>query len=275
MRDPLRRIPSEPYPELPLVLERFVAGIQNALQENFIGAYLVGSIATGDFDLDSDIDFVVITNNEINDAEVRLAQEWHQEIYNLGCYPAQHLEGSYISRCILNRSDVVGLQPLWFVDNGNPLLTRSPHDNRWHVRWVLRERAISLEGPDPQTLVQPVPVETLRAEMRASIEDLRLRFLAELDRPLGYLNTRFGQSFSVLTCCRMLHTFKTGSVESKRYAANWAEQVVGNEWHDLIRKAWTEREGVRFGVKIKHLSGSELLKRTAQFIAHVQDKLES
>ena len=50
----MRTIPSEPYPELPLVLERLAAGTQSALRENFVGAYLVGSLATGDFDLDSD-----------------------------------------------------------------------------------------------------------------------------------------------------------------------------------------------------------------------------
>jgi predicted nucleotidyltransferase len=46
---------SEAYPEMASVLQRFVAGVQNALGSNFLGAYLVGSLATGDFDLDSDL----------------------------------------------------------------------------------------------------------------------------------------------------------------------------------------------------------------------------
>jgi len=162
------------------------------------------------------------------------------------------------------------VQPLWYVDNGSTLLTRSVHDNRWHVRWILRERGIALRGPDPKLFVQHVSTEVLRAEILASVEDLRVRFLAELEKPLGYFNTRFGQSFTVLTCCRMLHTFKTGLVKSKRYAAQWAEQTVDPEWHDLIRQAWTERDGVRFCVKIRQLSDRELLKRTAQFIAYIQ-----
>jgi len=62
-------VSSEPYPELPLVLERFAAGTQTVLRENFVGVYLVGSLATGDFDLDSDIDFLVITNTEMTEAE--------------------------------------------------------------------------------------------------------------------------------------------------------------------------------------------------------------
>jgi len=270
----MRTVSSKPYPELPLVLERFAAGTQTALRDNFVGAYLVGSLATGDFDLDSDIDFLVITNNEMTDAELRSIQALHRELYDLGCYPAQHLEGSYISRDLLNREDLVGVQPFWYVENGSTLLTRSVHDNRWHVRWILRERGIALRGPDPKILVQSVSAEVLRSEILASVEDLRVRFLAELEEPLGYFNTRFGQSFTVLTCCRMLHTFKTGLVESKRYAARWAEQSVDPAWHDLIRQAWTERDGVRFCVKIRQLSDRELLKRTAQFIAYIQKELK-
>lgn len=40
---------NEVYPELPSVLARFLAGLQNALGTNFVGAYLVGSLATGDY----------------------------------------------------------------------------------------------------------------------------------------------------------------------------------------------------------------------------------
>jgi hypothetical protein len=50
----------------------------------------------------------------------------------------------------LNRADQAGTQPLWYVDNGSTVLERSLHDNKWHVRWILRERAITLSGPDPK-----------------------------------------------------------------------------------------------------------------------------
>jgi predicted nucleotidyltransferase len=84
--------------------------------KNFVGAYLVGSLATGDFDLDSDIDFLIVTDAELIEAEIRSLQALHIEIYDLECYPAKHLEGSYISRSLLSRTDLVGVQPLWYVD---------------------------------------------------------------------------------------------------------------------------------------------------------------
>jgi hypothetical protein len=267
------RIPSEPYPELRPIVERFTAGVQDALKRNFIGAYLVGSLAIGDFDLDSDVDFLIIIDEELTDAEVASLQSLHIQIHNLGSYPAQHLEGSYISKRVLCQADLVGVQPLWYIDDGSTLLERSVHDNQWHLRWVLRERAIVLAGPDPRTLMQPVSTEALRTEMTTSLATLRTHFLAEIGKALGWFNTRFGQSFTVLTCCRMLHTLQTGGVESKLSAMQWAQHSLHAEWHELIRHAWAERKGVRFGVKVRQPADGRLLQQTVHFIAYAQNEL--
>jgi hypothetical protein len=266
----VNRIPEKPYPELRPVLDRFVAGVGDGLQRNLVGAYLVGSLATGEFDQDSDVDFLIITNDELSDAELRLLGELHVKIHGLGCYPAEHLEGSYISKDMLNRVDLVGVQPLWYVDNGSTSLERSVHDNQWHVRWILRERAIVLLGPEPKELTEPVPAEALRSEMVSTIQKLASYFVAELGKPLGYFNSRFGQSFTVLTCCRMLHTLQTGVVNSKLAGVQWAEQTLDPAWRKLIRAAWSERDGVRFGEKIRQPAEATLLQQAAEFLVYAQ-----
>jgi hypothetical protein len=266
----MNRIPPEPYPELRPVLERFVEGVQNALQRNFVGAYLVGSLATGDFDLDSDIDFMIITNDELTAAEVRSLQTLHIHIHGLGGYPAEHLEGSYLNKDSLNRPDLVGVQELWYVDNGSTTLERSVHDNRWHVRWILRERALVLLGPDPKAFMPPVSGEALRTEIVIALPELATHFIAEIGKPLAYFNTRFGQSFTVLTCCRMLHTLQSGVVKSKLAGVRWAEQSLHLEWHELICQAWAERSGVRFCEKIRQPAEPKVLLQTADFLAYAQ-----
>lgn len=266
----MNRIPYKPYPELRSVLDRFVVGVRKVLKRNLVGAYVVGSLATGDFDLDSDVDFLIITENELTESEVRLLQTMHAQIHGLGCYPAEHLEGSYISQNFLNRSDVVGEQHVWYVDNGSTSLARSAHDNQWHVRWILRERAIILVGPDPKTLMQPVSDEALPGEMVTAIQNLTAHFVAEIGKPLGYFNSCFGQSFTVLTCCRMLHTLQSGVVKSKLSGVQWAEQSLHAMWHELIRQAWIERNGVRFCEKIRQPAEENLLQQTANFMAYAQ-----
>jgi len=261
---------SEPYPELPSVLDRFLAGVQNALGRNFVGAYLVGSLATGDFDLDSDVDFLVVTFDELREQDVRSLKANHENIHKLGCYPARHLEGSYISLEKLRRTDHVGIEPLWYVDNGSTSLERSLHDNQWHVRWVLRERGITLAGPNPKILLDVIQKEMLYKEGVQAIQDLERRFLVDIEQPFGWFNKRFGQSFSVLTTCRMLQTCQTGTVESKRSAAKWAERVLDPEWHELIRKAWSERVGVRFGEKVRLPAEKQLVEQTARFLGYAR-----
>ena len=261
---------SEPYPELGSVLEAFVAGVQKALGKNFLGAYLVGSIATGGFDLDSDVDFLVVTNGDLSEQELQSVQANHMDIYALECYSARHLEGSYISLEMLRRADLVGIEPLWYVDNGSTSLERSLHDNRWHVRWVLRERGITLAGADPKTLLDMVHPEVLRREIVQAMQELEHRFVAETDQPFGWFKMRFGQSFTVLTVCRMLQTCRTGTVESKRSAVEWAGQALDPAWRELIRKAWTERTGVRYGEKVRQPAETELVRETVRFLAYAR-----
>lgn len=264
----MKTLYNDVYPELASVLQRFVARVESALGNNFVGTYLVGSLATGDFDLDSDVDFLVVTKIELCDAEVESLNATHRDIHALGNYPAEHLEGSYLTLELLNRPDTVGVQPVWYVDNGSTSLERSVHDNRWHVRWILRERGIVMKGPEPKTLLPPISMEVLRSEASTSIQELAGRFIAEVGRPIGWFNTRFGQSFAVLTCCRMLQTWSTGTVESKLSSVKWAEQCLDPVWCGLIREAWAERRGVRYGEKVRQPADAILINETAKFLAY-------
>jgi len=48
----------------------------------------------------------------------------------------------------------------------------------------------------------------------------------------------------------------------------WAEQFLDPAWRELIRKAWTERMGVRFGDKVRQPAQMRLMHETARFIAY-------
>jgi hypothetical protein len=239
--------------------------VESTLEDNFIGVYLVGSLATGDFDIDSDIDFLVIINQDLSHTQILNLQSLHEKIYALGFYPAQHLEGSYIPIDFLQRPNVVGIEPIWYVDNGSTKLERSIHDNKWHVFWILREASIILKGPNPKELMPPVPKESLQAEMISGINTLEHHFADEINKPLCYFNSRFGQSFTVLTCCRLLHTLECGRIESKRAGILWAKKRLDASWHFLIEQSWQEREGVRFGLKIRERAEIGILQDTLYF----------
>jgi hypothetical protein len=153
-----------PYADLNVVLRDLVIRVRNALADNFIGAYLQGSFAVGDFDIYSDVDFLVIVEEDVSDDQLKPLRGLHVDIFGLDCGWAQHLEGSYIPRAALARLPPPPRE-FWYLDHGSTKLVRSAHDDSLVVYWSLRERGIPLAGPEPRSLVAPVPTEALQKEV--------------------------------------------------------------------------------------------------------------
>jgi hypothetical protein len=225
-----------PYPELNVVLQELVEGAQDCLGTNLIGAYLQGSFAVGDFDRHSDVDWIMVIEDELSEAQVQALQGMHLRLFNLDCIWAKHLEGSYFPREVLRRPPVRG-QCLWYLDNGSRVLIESEHCNTLVVRWQLREHGIALAGPPPATLVDPVPAEALRREIFDVIHDWGGEILSDPE----HYNNRFYQGFIILSYCRMLNSLHTGQVRSKRLGAEWAKTHLDPAWAGLIDRAWDTR----------------------------------
>lgn len=225
-----------PYPELNRVLQDFVASVQTVLGLQFVGAYLQGSFAVGDFDLHSDVDFIIVTEEDLADQEVHGLQGVHERIYGLASPWAQHLEGSYFPREVLRYDAHRGGQ-LWYLDHGSRSLIPSDHCNTVLVRWVVREQGIILAGPSPALLVDPIPVATLREYILATIHDWGQEILSHPDP----YNNRFYQGFIVLSYCRMLHDLHRGFPGSKLAGTEWAKANLDPSWQGLIDRAWNGR----------------------------------
>jgi hypothetical protein len=225
-----------PYPDLNTVLKELVENIQKALSENFVGAYLQGSFAVADFDLHSDWDFVIATDGELHDSEVQRLQEVHERIFSMDVAWAKHLEGSYFPKKILKTYPASGGQ-LWYLNHGSNSLERSDHCNTLIVRWVVREKGITLAGPPPASLVDPIPVSMLRAEILATISDWGEEILSNPE----HYNNRFYQTYIALNYCRMLHDLLRGFPGSKRSGADWSKDNLDPSWGSLIDRTWDGR----------------------------------
>ncbi len=250
-----------PYPELNAVLKDLVESVQVALGGNFLGAYLQGSFAVGDFDRHSDVDFIMVTQDELSNVQVSALQVMHARIFDLDCAWAQHLEGSYFPREVLRRPPVPG-KLLWYLDNGSRELIESKHCNTLVVRWQVREHGIVLAGPPPATLVDPVPELALRREIYAVIHDWGGEILADPE----HYNNRFYQGFIVLSYCRMLHSLYTGEVRSKRRGAEWAIANLDPAWAGLIDRSWATRPNPE--VSVRQPADPQDLAATLDFVRY-------
>ena len=251
-----------PYSDLNAVLRELVESVQALLCSNFVAACLQGSFAVGDFDRHSDVDFVIAIEEELSDDQVQALQTLHERIYSLDCAWAQHLEGSYFPKDVLRRHSQRG-KPLWYLDNGSRSLVQSEHDNTVVVRWVVREHGSALAGPDPATLVDPIPVGTLRQEILESMHGWGQQILAEPER----INNRFYQSFAVLHYCRALHDLHTGFVGSKRAGAEWAKATLDPSWAGLIDRAWDGRPNP--ALSVRQPADPKDFQSTLQFIQYI------
>jgi hypothetical protein len=104
---------------------------------------------------------------------------------------------------------------------------------------VLREKGVTLIGPQPRSLVAPVSREVLWREILETMRNWREQLLADP----GKLDSRWYQAFAVLSYCRMLHTLRTGTVESKPAGAAGAKATLDRRWAPLIARAWNDRPG--------------------------------
>ena len=224
------------HPEVDAVLRELVSGVEQALGDQFVAAYLQGSLAVGDFDEYSDVDFVIVTDGELTDSRVANLQSMHARIYNGDSKWAKRLEGSYFPGAVLRDCAQSGRE-LWYLDNGSSVLVRSNHCNKTVIRWILRERGVVLSGPEPSALIDPITAEDLRGAILASINGSWEQILANPEQ----FKNRFYQSFIVLHFCRKLHDLVVGAVGSKRVGAEWAKRHLGQPWIGLIERAWEMR----------------------------------
>ena len=103
---PAHVMPPTPYPDVNAVLNLLLSSVQTVLGDHFVGLYLYGSLASGDFDPQrSDIDFVVVTAGELPDDMIAALETMHTRIWASGLKWAAKLEGSYLPQATLRRYD--------------------------------------------------------------------------------------------------------------------------------------------------------------------------
>lgn len=259
-----------PYRALDEVLLAHARSLRRALGDTVIGLYPIGSLAIGDFDLTSDVDFLVVTHHELAADEVERVQAAHVRLLATGGRWVRHLEYSVFPLpALLEKSSPYGpdgrihseSRQLWYFPNGGAVIERSDHDNTLVTRWTLRYRSRPVLGPSPETFAPDVSARELRREIRSSMLGWQHLF-----GPGTPFDNRFHQVFFVLNNCRALQDLHEGRITSKRDGVAWALEHLDVEWQDLIRFCWREREDT--GISVSQPADRAAVHRTVEFLAY-------
>jgi len=231
-----------PYPEINTVLNLLLAGVQRVLTDQFTGLYLHGSLASGDYNpLTSDIDFLVVTRDELPlDLLPRLAG-MHARLTASGLKPATKLEGSYIPLAALRRYAPPKIEhPALRVDG---TFAVDGHGPDWIIqRHYLRRQGIVISGPPLQELIDPVAPADLQRAVLGILHDW---WSPPFPSPARFDSPEY-RAYAVLTMCRALYTLQFADVISKPAAARWAQAVLGEPWAALIERAQVWQPGTGF-----------------------------
>ncbi len=227
------------YPDVNAVIHVLLSEVKAVLGSRFVGIYLYGSLATGDFDPQrSDIDFVVATADELPAEMISALGAMHARMAASGLKWATKLEGSYIPRQALRRYDPTDA-PCLQINEGHFRVGRL--GSEWIIqRHTLREQGVVVAGPVPQTLIDPVQPDDLRRAVRGFLHEW---WSPMLRSPDPRLHGSEYQAYAVLTMCRALYTLQHGTIVSKPVAARWAQETLDERWGALIECVLTWRPG--------------------------------
>ena len=225
--------------EVAVLLQSLLARQQAILGPKLLGLYLRGSLALGDFDpLTSDVDALCVTTTDLNHAELDALIQMHLELAASPFRYANELELIYLTRAAAWRWQPDETHPT--LSRGSGELTLKVQNQNWVLeRWsVLRGGSASaLYGPPPETLIASVSLADMRQAVAQRLQDWLVFARQPNDPNWGH---RGHAAYSIETLCRMLHTLRTGTLESKAQSAAWALTTFPEPWRQLVAEspAW-------------------------------------
>jgi len=220
-----------PYQDVNTFLNLFLSNMRVILGDHFVGLYLGGSLALGDFNpLRSDIDFIAVTLDESPPDTIVALEKMHNRLWATGSKWAMKLDGSYVPEPIL-RNWTSDDTPCPFVEGDRFYITNQ--GSAVIQRHIIRQYGVVVAGPDPYNLIDPVDGDELRNALRNNLEKW---WRPLLDDP-SWVRQSQKQPFAILSMCRALYTLEHGVVASKPIAARWGQQAIGEQWTDLIEWA--------------------------------------
>jgi predicted nucleotidyltransferase len=252
-----------PYADINELLTILLSKMHAVLGQNLVGLYLFGSLVTEDFDYgSSDIDLLAATSIDIDDASFHALDEMHKEIVALFEHWEDRLEVAYLSLAALKtfktqRSHIAIISP------GEPFHIKDAGTD-WLLNWyVVQEKGITLFGPPPQTIIEPISKEEYSRAIKEQAKDWR-------EWVKHAMHSRPSQAYSILTMCRALYAYRNGEQVSKLRAARWAMRQLP-EWSSLIQNALLWREAHRD----KGINHEATYPETERFVHHVIEQIGS
>ena len=123
------------------------------------------------------------------------------------------------------------------------VLRRSGSDGNPIIWMDVMKSGVVLYGADPGSFVPAITPQILFQALEREVDYLREEIS---EKPYSeWRNVPSYRAYAVLTLCRILYSFRNGTIVSKQRAVKWAIKHVPSKWHEIILQALESDEGKR------------------------------
>ena len=240
------------------LLEDLTAHLPVLLGRNLVGVYVYGSLTQRAFNPKrSDIDCIVVTNRDLSDAQFRKLDAWLASVGNSNPWAAR------LQITFLIRNEVLTVNARGCLYQFGRL-KRSGSDGNPIIWMNVLKSGLVLAGPPPASFVPAITPEILFQALVREVGYLREEIC---EKPTSeWRNVPSYRAYAVLTLCRILYSFRKGTIVSKQTAARWAIKHLP-EWNEIIKQALDANHSGR-AIEVP-------LFRIAQFIDFVDSQLQT
>lgn len=220
------------------LLDEYLALLEEKLPGLVGGFYLQGSLALGAFNERlSDIDFIAFLNRGWTTRDLAELQTIQDTLHKK--YHRWPIEGLFLEWPGQTEPARVVL-PYLSQHDGKITLNSffELNDVTW---WLLKEKGITLKGPEAQSLGYEVDWHALLAGMHHNQNTYWANYTRK-PRRMAQLLTDWGIEWAVLGSLRHLYTFRENEITSKSGAGRYALKNLPPKWHPLVQEALNIRE---------------------------------
>lgn len=227
-----------PFSEVNATLSHFNTRLTTLLARRLLGMYVVGSLSLGDFDLNtSDIDFIVVIDEPIDDELVKVLRLMHADFDASGSPWSKRIEAIYVTPDAFDLS-LPNPKPYPQVEKAVELFMARLEDGWAFQCYSLREYGLIVSGADPRSLIKTIDRKHYPPAV-AAIAQMWLNSIANDPTWVDWLREVPHQQFVIFTLCRLLYSLETGDVASKPAAARWAQTHLPPPWVALVTSSLT------------------------------------
>ncbi|MBX0351518.1 nucleotidyltransferase domain-containing protein [Bacillus toyonensis] len=226
--------------EVKQLMEQYIVGLKEIfLDGKIVGVYVYGSIALGAFHIEtSDVDFVAVLNDSVNEAEKQQIVELHKKMSEstLG----KRMDGMYIPLADLGKYNHEINEYVYCADGKADI-------GHWDINavtwWTLKNQGITVIGKEVEDLPFQIKWDDVVNTMKYNVEQY---WSEKAKQPYLFFIEEWVES-AVVTMGRILYTLDHKTIVSKDRGLQYLLERSAKEWEPLLK----EVERMRYDPKEK------------------------